>query len=97
LNFPPFTTQIHLKKSATENPNVVNQVDIMKSVAGGFSSQLPRAPKEPSLLDERSLLACIVRAVPAGTEGGIRISSTVSQFFIPIKMLSCYDKRISSD
>ncbi|XP_035815779.1 uncharacterized protein [Zea mays] len=77
LNFPPFTTQIHLKKSATENPNVVNQVDIMKSVAGGFSSQLPRAPKEPSLLDERSLLACIVRAVPAGTEGGIRISSTL--------------------
>ncbi len=33
---------------------------------------------EPALLDERSLLACIVRTVPAG--GRIRISSTVSVF-----------------
>ena len=33
---------------------------------------------EPALLDERSLLACIVRTVPAG--GQIRISSTVSVF-----------------
>ncbi|AQK57833.1 uncharacterized protein LOC100383560 [Zea mays] len=75
-NFPP-TTQLNLKNSATENPNVVNQVDTMKSVTGGFGSQLPRVPKEPALLDERSLLACIVRAVPAGPEGGIRISSTL--------------------
>ncbi|XP_021320281.1 uncharacterized protein LOC8060899 isoform X1 [Sorghum bicolor] len=76
-NFPLSTTQIHLKNSATENPNVVNQVDTTKSVASGFGSQLPRVPKEPALLDERSLLACIVRAVPAGPEGGIRISSTL--------------------
>lgn len=32
---------------------------------------------EISLLDERSLLACIVRTIPAG--GRIRISSTVSE------------------
>lgn len=34
---------------------------------------------EPTLLDERSLLACIVRAIPAGSGGRIRISSTVSE------------------
>ncbi|XP_039814399.1 uncharacterized protein LOC120677316 [Panicum virgatum] len=71
-------TQIHFKNNAAEfNPNVVNQVDTVKSAGGGFGSQLPRIPKEPALLDERSLLACIVRAVPAGPEGGIRISTTL--------------------
>jgi hypothetical protein len=80
-NFSASATQIHFKNNAAEfNPNVVNQVDTVKSVAGGFGSQLPRIPKEPALLDERSLLACIVRAVPAGPEGGIRISTTVSYF-----------------
>jgi hypothetical protein len=53
----------------------------VKSAVGGFGSQLPRAPKEPALLDERALLACIVRAVPAGPEAGIRISTTVSYFY----------------
>ncbi|KAJ0964091.1 hypothetical protein J5N97_029213 [Dioscorea zingiberensis] len=33
--------------------------------------------KEPSLLDERSLLACIVRAIPAGSGNGIKISTTL--------------------
>ncbi|KAF8379792.1 hypothetical protein HHK36_029241 [Tetracentron sinense] len=32
---------------------------------------------EPTLVDERSLLACIVRATPAGSGGRIRISSTL--------------------
>ncbi|WVZ91832.1 hypothetical protein U9M48_037955 [Paspalum notatum var. saurae] len=76
-NFPSSAAQNHLKDSAAENPSVVNQVDTVKSVGGGFGSQLPRIPKEPALLDERSLLACIVRAVPAGPEGGIRISTTL--------------------
>lgn len=62
------------------NPNAVNQIESVKSAASGFGSQLPRIPKEPALLDEISLLACIVRAVPAGREGGIRISTTVSYF-----------------
>lgn len=33
---------------------------------------------EPTLLDEQSLLACIVRTIPPGSSGRIRISSTVS-------------------
>ena len=37
-----------------------------------------KPPLEPNLLDERSLLACIVRAIPAGSDGRIRISTTVS-------------------
>ncbi|KAL6900672.1 hypothetical protein ACP4OV_005348 [Aristida adscensionis] len=74
-NFAASTTQIHFKNSATEfNPGAVETV---KPVVGGFGSSLPRATKEPALLDERSLLACIVRAVPAGPDGGIRISTTL--------------------
>ncbi|KAL6644426.1 hypothetical protein ACP70R_016034 [Stipagrostis hirtigluma subsp. patula] len=77
-NFAASTTQIHIKNSSAEfNSNVVNQVETMKQAGGGFGSSLPRALKEPTLLDERSLLACIVRAVPAGPEGGIRISTTL--------------------
>lgn len=33
---------------------------------------------EPVLLDEKSLLACLIRAVPAEATAKIRISSTVS-------------------
>ncbi|XP_062194849.1 uncharacterized protein LOC133898249 isoform X2 [Phragmites australis] len=77
-NFAVSTTQVHLKNGAAElNPSVVNQVDTVKSAGVGFGSSIPRIPKEPALLDERSLLACIVRAVPAGPEGGIRISTTL--------------------
>ncbi|RWV99140.1 hypothetical protein GW17_00037971 [Ensete ventricosum] len=36
-----------------------------------------KPPLEPNLLDERSLLACIVRAIPAGSDGRIRISTTL--------------------
>jgi hypothetical protein len=80
-NFAASTTQTHFKSSVVElNPGVVNQVDTMKSAGGSLGSSVPRTTKEPALLDERSLLACIVRAVPAGTDGGIRISTTVSYF-----------------
>ncbi|TVU04729.1 hypothetical protein EJB05_47873 [Eragrostis curvula] len=76
-NFAASTTQTHFRSSAPElNPGVSNQVDTVKSAGGGLGSSLPRITKEPALLDERSLLACIVRAVPAGSEG-IRISSTL--------------------
>ncbi|XP_042504946.1 uncharacterized protein LOC122081762 isoform X2 [Macadamia integrifolia] len=37
----------------------------------------PGKISEPSLLDEKSLLVCIVRAIPAGSGGRIRISSTL--------------------
>ena len=33
---------------------------------------------EANLLDERSLLACIVRTIPPGSGGRIRITTTVS-------------------
>ncbi|OEL32885.1 hypothetical protein BAE44_0006097, partial [Dichanthelium oligosanthes] len=86
-NFSSPTTQIHFKNNVAElNPNLVNQVDTLKSAASGFGPQLPRIHKEPALLDERSLLACIVRAVPAGPEGGIRISTTLPNRLV--KMLA---------
>lgn len=78
-DFDASTTQIHLKGGAAEfTANVGNQTDTHTSAGGGLGSLLPRIPKEPSLLDERSLLACIVRAVPAGPDGRIKISTTVS-------------------
>ncbi|XP_062191971.1 uncharacterized protein LOC133895568 isoform X2 [Phragmites australis] len=66
-----------LKDERVASDKQSEQVDTVKSAGCGFGSSLPRVPKEPSLLDERSLLACIVRAVPAGPEGGIRISTTL--------------------
>lgn len=38
----------------------------------------PGKTPEPKLMDERSLLACIVRTIPSGAGGQIRISTTVS-------------------
>ncbi|URE46807.1 hypothetical protein MUK42_33260 [Musa troglodytarum] len=48
-------------------------------LAAPISSTLmsSKPPVDPNLLDERSLLACIVRAVPAGSDGRIRISTTL--------------------
>ncbi|KAJ6826298.1 uncharacterized protein M6B38_372790 [Iris pallida] len=42
-----------------------------------ISSMVQGKTTEPMLLDERSLLACIVRAIPAGADGRIRISTTL--------------------
>jgi len=77
-DFAGSTTQIHLNNAVPElKSNVVNQADTLTSAGGSAGSFLPYAPKEPVLLDERSLLACIVRAVPAGSDNRIRISSTL--------------------
>ncbi|KAK3122322.1 hypothetical protein QOZ80_8BG0668050 [Eleusine coracana subsp. coracana] len=70
------------KKTESKDERVASdkqpdQVDTMKSAGGGLGMAVPRTTKEPALLDERSLLACIVRAVPAGTDGGIKISTTL--------------------
>lgn len=44
--------------------------------AGQLNTLMAERALETSLLDERSLLACVVRTIPPG--GRIRISSTVS-------------------
>ncbi|XP_020571865.1 uncharacterized protein LOC110018774 isoform X2 [Phalaenopsis equestris] len=46
-------------------------------VIGASSSMSTNTAKEPVLLDERALLACIVRAIPAGSDGQIKISTTL--------------------
>ncbi|KAM0913303.1 hypothetical protein ACQ4PT_012248 [Festuca glaucescens] len=77
-DFAVSTTQIHSNNVVPElKSNVANQAVTLTSTGGGAGSPLPYAPKEPVLLDERSLLACIVRAVPAGSDNRIRISSTL--------------------
>ena len=78
-DFAGSATQTHSNNMAPElKSNVVNQADTVTSAGGGASSLLPYTRKEPVLLDERTLLACIVRAVPAGSDNRISISSTVS-------------------
>ncbi|KAG8087783.1 hypothetical protein GUJ93_ZPchr0010g8058 [Zizania palustris] len=77
-DFDASTAQIHLKNGAAEfDSNVVNQPDTLAYAGGGMGSVLPHVPNDPSLLDERSLLACIVRAVPSGPDGRIMISTTL--------------------
>ncbi|KAK9145775.1 hypothetical protein Sjap_005678 [Stephania japonica] len=44
----------------------------------GNSVELLNSQDESALLDERQLLACIVRAIPAGSNGRIRITSTLT-------------------
>lgn len=46
-------------------------------VIGASSSMSTNTAKDSVLLDERALLACIVRAIPASSDGRIRISTTL--------------------
>ncbi|CAN6449582.1 unnamed protein product [Victoria cruziana] len=58
-----------------EGHAVPSEERLLSSVLSG--SQMAAKVLEPALLDERSLLACIVRAIPAGNIGHIRISTTL--------------------
>ncbi|PKA53068.1 hypothetical protein AXF42_Ash018976 [Apostasia shenzhenica] len=42
-----------------------------------YSSLATTKTVEPAIFDERALLACIVRAIPAGSDGRIKISTTL--------------------
>lgn len=55
--------------------NAVNYTEVASNVT--MAKELP-------LLDERSLLACIVRAIPPGSNNQIKISSTVSALFFSL-------------
>ena len=85
----PAVSTLSSDSSSIHNVNVSEMV-INASGSGvvvpeAFVSSGPKAPmmagktSEPALLDERALLACIVRTIPAG--GRIQISSTVSFIF----------------
>lgn len=54
---------------------VLSEVPV--SAGRTLPSATPVKTPEHTLLDERSLLACIVRAIPSGANGGIRISTTL--------------------
>ncbi|KAE8725354.1 GRF1-interacting factor 3 [Hibiscus syriacus] len=74
---PPPDTWVHSANlNGTATSNGANAILPEKSVSTGRTNILKSAkPSETALLDERSLLACIVRTVPTG--GSIRISSTL--------------------
>lgn len=74
---PPDTSLHSVNFNETKISNGTAAILSEKSVSTGQNNSLMSAKtSETALLDERSLLACIVRTVPAG--GRIRISSTVS-------------------
>ncbi|KAK9093817.1 hypothetical protein Scep_025286 [Stephania cephalantha] len=52
--------------------------EVSASTGQAYNSQPSGKIPEPALLDERQLLACIVRAIPAGSNGRIRITSTLT-------------------
>ncbi|KAE8717481.1 RNA polymerase II degradation factor 1-like isoform X5 [Hibiscus syriacus] len=73
---PPDSWVHSVNFNGTTTSNGVNAILPEKSVSTGQTNILKSAkPSETALLDERSLLACIVRTVPIG--GSIRISSTL--------------------
>ncbi|KAK9122269.1 hypothetical protein Syun_019886 [Stephania yunnanensis] len=51
--------------------------EVSASTGQAYNSQPSGKIPEAALLDERQLLACIVRAIPAGSNGRIRITSTL--------------------
>ncbi|XP_077239559.1 uncharacterized protein LOC143880434 isoform X4 [Tasmannia lanceolata] len=57
--------------------SALNLRDVPLSTGRSSSSMIPTKTQEVTVLDERSLLACIVRAIPAGSGGRIRISTTL--------------------
>ncbi|MCL7031961.1 hypothetical protein MKW94_026652 [Papaver nudicaule] len=73
--------------SSTHSVNSIEATECNASVVVSSEASFPaervinmvpvRKVPEPKLLDERSLLVCIVRAIPAGSGGQIRISSTL--------------------
>ncbi|RZC84653.1 hypothetical protein C5167_047440 [Papaver somniferum] len=73
--------------SSTHSMNSAEATECNASVVVSSEASFPaervinmlpvRKIPEPKLLDERSLLVCIVRAIPAGSGGQIRISSTL--------------------
>lgn len=70
-------TSSHIVHSVNHSEMAVNDsTDSALPEAQTNLTEIVRTP-EINLLDERTLLACIVRTIPAG--GQIRISSTVSE------------------
>ncbi|URE14552.1 hypothetical protein MUK42_11905, partial [Musa troglodytarum] len=64
------------QSSSSVSLNDTKESAVMAALVSSIS--MPgKPPLEPNLLDERSLLACIVRAIPAGSDGRIRISTTL--------------------
>ncbi|KAK8599878.1 hypothetical protein V6N12_049748 [Hibiscus sabdariffa] len=73
---PPDTLVHSVNFNETASSNGANTFLPEKSVSTGQTNILKSVkPSETALLDERSLLACIVRTIPTG--GRIRISSTL--------------------
>lgn len=78
---PPDTSVQSFNSSETTISNGTSAMLPKKSVTTGQTNTLLSGKtSEAALLDERALLACIVRTIPTG--GRIRISTTVSALVV---------------
>ncbi|XP_059667300.1 uncharacterized protein LOC132312804 isoform X2 [Cornus florida] len=67
---------VNFIKTTVKNPSNAVLPDVLVSSGQQDMHSVGRTPETP-LLDERSLLACIVRTIPPGPGGRIRISTTL--------------------
>ncbi|XP_077214903.1 uncharacterized protein LOC143849669 isoform X3 [Tasmannia lanceolata] len=77
---PSSTAQNHQASSTDARDCIgfaLNLPEVALSAGRTSSSVTPAKTQELTVLDESSLLACIVRAIPAGSGGRIRISTTL--------------------
>eukprot|EP00268_Persea_americana_P045774 TRINITY_DN4687_c0_g1_i19.p1 TRINITY_DN4687_c0_g1~~TRINITY_DN4687_c0_g1_i19.p1 ORF type:complete len:457 (-),score=101.98 TRINITY_DN4687_c0_g1_i19:135-1505(-) len=58
-------------------PSAMSLPEVPITAGWTLNSAKPGKTSETKLMDERSLLACIVRAIPSGASGRIRISTTL--------------------
>ncbi|XXG77123.1 hypothetical protein AAC387_Pa08g1344 [Persea americana] len=58
-------------------PSAMSLPEVPITTGWTLNSAKPGKTSETKLMDERSLLACIVRAIPSGASGRIRISTTL--------------------
>ncbi|XP_058104943.1 uncharacterized protein LOC131248608 isoform X2 [Magnolia sinica] len=77
LSAPPPTQQVSSSDATDRIASGAVVPEVPPSSGRTSSSLTPGKIPQPTLLDERSLLACIVRAIPAGSSGGIRITTTL--------------------
>lgn len=73
----PSPDESKCSNNPADNSEKKERISEGDSVKWTANSVAPTQPPQPALLDERTLLGCIVRAIPLGADKRIRISTTL--------------------
>lgn len=73
----PSPDESKCSNNAANNSEKKERTSEGDSIKWTANSAAPTQPPQPALLDERTLLGCIVRAIPLGADKRIRISTTL--------------------